>query len=657
MRRLTGLLFILFIILYFFNSYAGSLTNLLEKYRQLGDLSRETKKEAAGNVIIFTRADLDRMKIKTLSELINYLPFIRYSEDKTGLSCLFYAPYQYATFNPLIIYLNDREIISPFFGSGFLIISKMDLDFIDHIEVYIGIPSYNIGPHSSLLVIKLYTKKGYRENTTLFGSYYGTYNTNSEYIYTGKGNEDLSYFLYFNRKFLFRKKFHHRVNNKVYDFSRNTNYYNFYSELDLKNLMLSGEALWMNLDNFIGRSWNMTTRKIGSKFRYLSGSIDYWSDDKSWKASLSYSTYLTRGEQESDGPLGILQMPPKYITFNNFYLKLREKMVDVNIEKNLKVGKYEFLFGVFGRYKHFKLQQYKTYINGVGSIDFNLPPYGKEYIYDVYTENKYLINPKNIVVVSLKTEKHLLNGGIRNYSLFGSKAGYIFNDRKIVLKTFLEYKTNPLSSYMLYTQESLSKRRVSPSQSYGASVEFDYKRSNSKYSILLIKNINKKYIYFNGLYYNNFNHAVDYSGLSTTYRYNFDPFNKIKINGWYVRANHVPYLSLSSIRSMSSNLKTKNFNFFGGYVALFNKVGKFSFFNSLSYRGIYNDNRPSFNLSSTITYSPNRRLSIYLKGINLLYRGVTTTYVAVNPLTGKITTLDHIQPIDRTIWLGMEYSF
>lgn len=657
MKRLIGFLSVIFITLWVINSYGGALSDLLGEYSQLGDLSQKTKKEAAGNVIVFTRADLDRMKIKTLSELINYLPFVRYNEDETGLGCLAYAPYQYATFNPLIIYLNDREIISPFFGSGFIIISKMDLDFIDHIDVYIGVPSYNIGPHSSLLVIKLYTKKGYRENTTLLGSYYGTYNTNSEYIYTGKGSKNKSYFIYFNRKFLFRKKFHHRINGRVYDFSRNTDYYNFYGELDLKNFRFSGEALWMNLDNFIGRSWNMTTKKIGSKFRYLSGSINYLSDDRSWKASLDYSTYLTRGEQASDGPLGIIKIPPRYITYDNFYIKLREKLIDANIEKKFKFGKYEFLFGTFGRYKHFKLQQYKTYINGLGNVNFRVPPYGKEYVYELYTEDRYLINPRNMVMLSLKTEKHLLNGGIRNYSLFGTKTGYIFNNKKITFKTFLEYKTDPISSYVLSSQEALGKRRISPIQSYGASIELDYRKDNSKYSVLLVKNLDRKFIYFNGIGYNNFNHFVDYSGISLTYRYSFDPFNKIKINGWYIRANHTPYFSVKSIKSMESNIETKDFNFFGGYIALFNKIGKLSLFNSLSYRGIYNDNRPSFNLSSTITYNPNRNLSIYLKGVNLLYRGVTTTYVSINPLTGKVTTLDHVQSIDRTIWLGMEYSF
>jgi len=657
MYRLITFLSIALVVFCVFSSYSGTLSSLLNQYSYLGDLSQKTKREASGNLIVFTRADLDRMKVKTLAELISYLPFMRYYEDETNLSSVTYYPFQYGTFNPMIIYINDREIISPFFGNGFQIVSRIDLDFIDHIDVYIGVPSYEIGPHSSLYVIKLYTKKGYRENTTLLGSYYGTYHTNSEYVYTGKGDSDLSYFLYFNRKFLFRKRLHHRVENRVYSLSRNLNYYSVYGELDAKNIRLSGETLWMDIDNFIGRSWDITTKGANSKFRYLSGSLDYWSCDRSWKLSLSYSTYLTRGEQKSDGPMGIIKIPPFYLTYNNFYLKLREKLVDANIEKNLRLGKNELLLGMFGRYKHFDFERYKTYIQGFGSLDFKLPSYGKEYIYDLYAENKYMVNPRNIVMVSFKTEKHLLNGDIRNYTLFGAKTGYIFNNNRITFKTFLEYKTNPISSYVLFRQAYLGGRRVSPSQSSGASVELDYKKDNSRYSLLLVESLNRNFIYFNGSSYNNFSHTISLSGLSVRYQYNFDSFNRVDINGWYVRANHMPYLPTKFTGFLENNIKTENSNYFGGYISLFNKIGNFSLFNSLSYRGVFSDNRPSFNLCSTITYNPTSRLTIYLKGINLLYKGVTTTYIAINPLTGKVSTLDNVQPIDRTVWVGVEYTF
>jgi len=633
-------------------SYAYNLSNLLGEYAQKGDLSVQTKKEAAGNLIVFTRQDLDRMKIKSLAELINYLPFIRYNEDESNLSDITYAPYQYGTYNPLIVYLNDREIVSPFFGNGFQILSKIDLDFIDHIEVYLGVPSYDIGIHSALYVIKLYTKKGYRENSTVFGSYYGTYNTNSQYIYTGKGDKDFSYFLYLNRKVLNRKRIYHHdyENGKTYNLSRDSKYYTFYGEVDTENVMFSTQALWMNLDNFIGRSWDITTKGAHSKFGYLSSELDYFSDDKSFKTSINYSYFLDISNQKSDDPLGFIPSS-YYLTYNNFYFRLKEKMSDANIEKTFKINNDELLLGAMGRYKYFDFQHYKTTIPLIGSVDLKVPDYDREYVYDLYSENKYFINPSNLITTSLKIERHIPNGGIKNYTLFGAKAGYIYNTNKLTFKSFVVFKDNPITSYVLFIQKSLGKDRVSVSKSMGFVSEVDYRQDSSVYSMLFVQNYNKNFIYFNGQY-NNFDKTFGLTGISLGYQYNFDPFNKIKLNGWYVRATN--YLSF---RKGSSSAYGKDANYFGGVIELFNRFGKFNFFNSLRYTSVYNDNRPAFNLCSTITYSPTNNLSIYLKGTNLLYKGVTTDYMAINPLTGKVTTLDHIQPIDRTIWLGVEYTF
>jgi vitamin B12 transporter len=652
MREKINIILIVFLLFFAYinNAYSDNLSNLLGEYAQEGDLSQQTKKEASGNLIVFTRADLDRMKVKSLVELIGYIPFIRYNEDETNLSDITYAPYQYGAFNPLIIYLNGKEIISPFFGNGFQIVSKIDMNFIDHVDIYLNVPSYNIGIHSSLYVIKLYTKKGYRENSTVAGSCLGSHNTNNQYIYSGRGDEDSSFFVYLNRKFLNRKKLHHTEDEKVYDLSRNSRYYNLFGEIDKKNIKIDVEALWVDLDNFIGRSWNMTTKYANSKFNYLTGDFEYISDDKSFKSELSYSTYLTKGRQNSDGPLGFFSVSPGSIaTYNNFDLKLREQLADVNIEKIFKIKNYELLLGVFGRYKHFDFEDYKTHIPSMGTINFPIPHYNREYVYDIYIENQYTYNNSNIFMFSLKTEKHFLNGNIRNYSLFGAKAGYIYNDNSKTFKAFIYSKQEPLSSYLLFMQNAQNKERVSVSASKGLSAEFDYKRNSSVYSALFIRSYRKNYIYFTDRY-RNFDKNFTLTGISLGYQYSFDAFNKIRLNGWYVNAKNI--LSLENYQ-----VGSKSANFFGGSVSLFNRLGKFDLFNSLLYKSVYNDNRPALNLCSTITYSPTRRLSIYLKGVNLLHKGVTTDYLTVNPLTGKSTTLQDVQPIDRSIWVGMEYAF
>ncbi len=292
---------------------------------------------------------------------------------------------------------------------------------------------------------------------------------------------------------------------------------------------------------------------------------------------------------------------------------------------------------------------------GMGYITLQIPGYNREYIYNLYLENQYMPNPKSIFMISLKYEKHIPNGGIRGYSLFGAKLGYIHNNNNLTFKTFLAYKNNPISSYVLFKQKALGYKRVAKSTTIAASSEVEYRKNSSMYSVLLIQACTKNYIYFIGNY-NNFDKIFMVSGISLKYKYYFDVFNKIEINGWYVRAHNAPSPS-TVLLSKNAKLGKMNVNLFGGYISIFNRIGKFDFFNNLSYKGLYNDNRPAFNLSSTITYNPTNNLSIYLKGINLFNRSVTTDYIAINPLTNQISTLKNIQSIDRSIWFGVEYTF
>ena len=59
---------------------------LLGQLQQVEDLSKKTIRESAGYVITYTRQDLDRMRIKSLKEILERLPFFRYNEDQNGLS-------------------------------------------------------------------------------------------------------------------------------------------------------------------------------------------------------------------------------------------------------------------------------------------------------------------------------------------------------------------------------------------------------------------------------------------------------------------------------------------------------------------------------------------------------------------------------------------
>ncbi len=621
---------------------AYTVEELLGEYALKGDLSNKTKKESAGYVIVFTRADLDRMRIKTLGELINYIPFARYNETAAGLSDVNYIPYQVNTFNPIVVYINDREAITPFSGNGFQLLGQMDMGYIDHVEVYLGIPSYEIGFSTSETVIKLYTKKGYRENASVVGGAYSSYGTDEEYFSTGTQIKDCSYFIYFNHRNFKRKKYS-RWNPRYgrrYTFSRNKDTLNFYGEVENNNLRFETQVVGGRLDNFIGNSWEMTTKKNKTYFTYLYGGLYYTSDSRDLKASIAYTSVFSNNTQESDSPLGIVPVayPPFFYTYNYLKAKLRERLGDVKITKRVEYKSYTLLAGFRGRYKGFKFTQKK--VNG----GVNLPsvPYNREYVMSGYVENHLMINGKNMLVGSVELNKHFENGGVRNFSTYGGRVGYIFNDLHTTLKSFLFYGSFAPSPYVIYHQRAMNKQRVSPQKAVALSGELTYRFKKARLSFKAILIGLKKGIIFTGRNgYKNADGEGVIKGVSIRYTYTFDPFNKVTVNGWYYRFSY----------------KERKRNVFGGFVSLFNRFGNFSLFNSFVYHSIAQSHRPSFNLSSTITYAPSNGLTVYLKGTNLLNRAITMDYLRVNPLTGQVSVLDKVPVFDRRIWIGLEYKF
>ncbi len=631
-------------------SNAYNLNSLLFQYAQKADLSSQTKKESAGYLIVFTRADLDRMKIKSLKELINYIPLLRYNENACGLSDVAYAPYQFNTLNPLIIYINDREILAPFSGNGFQLLGQMDLSYIDHIEVYMGIPSYEVGFDTATMVIKMYTKKGYRENATIGGAYGGSYGTFDTYFYQANTNNDYSYLLYLNHRKLNRKKIKRQsaIYDKTYSLSRNKETYDFYGEIENKNYRLELQADAGNMDNFIGKSWDMSVNKNNTDFYYLYGGIYYTSDDKSLKASLNYSYDFSNNIQDSDSPLGFIPVrvsspfSDSYYTYlfkyNRMNVDLEEQMSDLKLLKTFKIKKDTLIVGARARYKKFVFTKQEL---GNKTIDVNIPggSYNTEYVLSAYIENHYSFNPKNMFIIAAKTDRYFENGGVDNMYLYSGRIGYIFNNNTWTFKTFVFFGGLPPSPYVLYYQKLLSKDSVSPQKAASISGELIYRYDNSALSLMGSSSCYRNSIYFDGKKYENFSKKEKLNNISLTYTYNFDPLNSITFNGW------IYYLDGKQF-----------YKFYGGYVTLFNSVGRFDLYNSVSYRDGY-ANKPAFNLNSTVTYHASRNLTLYLKGNNLLNRAITTDYYRINPLNGKKTVLNDVSVFDRTVWLGLEYKF
>ena len=65
-------------ILYASTVCASEIDALLEKYKSESELSKKTKNENAGHLIVFTRDDLERMQVETLKDVLKSTRFFRF---------------------------------------------------------------------------------------------------------------------------------------------------------------------------------------------------------------------------------------------------------------------------------------------------------------------------------------------------------------------------------------------------------------------------------------------------------------------------------------------------------------------------------------------------------------------------------------------------
>ena len=484
-----------------------SIDSLLNQYAQEDDLSKQTKKESAGYLQIFTRADLDRMQIKSLYELIEKIAFVRYNENSAGLSDINYSPYQTNTFSHMKLYLNDRELIAPFSGNGFQLLGQIDIGYIDHIEVYTGIPSFEIGLETAITIIKMYTKKGSRENSTVFGSSLATRGTTDTHIYKSESFDGLSYLFYADNRNLNREP----VYNNGYKLSKDKNTNNIYAEIEKGNYRFEFQYTDGYMDNFMGQSWDITPSENDTDFWYLYGGLYYTSDDKSYKFSINYNINYSKNIQQSDGHLGIVQTDvyPYIYIYDDMVSELREELSDLELKKVFESKNNKLLVGFRTRYKKFVFETLK-----LGDYEVPENSYNREVITSAYVDNSYTINAKSIFTASMKYDRYFENGGIKDSNILGGRLGYIYHSNKMTLKSFLFYgEVNP-NPFVLYYQSQLTDNEIKEQKVLSLSSKAIFRQDKNKFSLLLGRSYYYNGIYFTDTEYKNLDDTLYYDTIS-----------------------------------------------------------------------------------------------------------------------------------------------
>ena len=634
---------VIIVILFVQAIYAQNIDTLLDTLAQKDDMSVHTKKENAGYLTIFTRQDLDRMKVRSLKELIEKIPFLRYNENSTGLSAPYFQPYQVNNPTKIRLYINSREVLSPLFGSGFQILGQIDMAYIDHIEIYMGVPSYEISMEPTTVVIKAYTKTGKRENTTMMGISGGSYGTSDTYGYTSQDMKDFSYFVYGNHRNLKREKLYKSGST----LSRDKESEDFYAQVTMPKSKFEFQAMKGSMDNFIGESWNMTPKNSDTDFSYLYAGYSYASLDKSLKGSIDYS-YMTHDYKDSSNtPLGLRSIPafPFYVPYYKTRAKIDEHLLDTQISKKLKFDKFSLLFGLRNRYKRF--------IQDVHARDdINIPnnSYDSEDIVSVFGEMDYLLNEHNRLVLSTSVEKYIENANVKDETIYGGRVGHIYSTDNFTQKSFLFYGEFRPTPYELMVNDLLQPglNTLDSQKAYVVSTKSIWRHKDLTTSLLIARTVTDKYIYSdlnNFGIFTNAQNKFTFDTVSLKTKYTFNGTDKIEFNFWTV------------FEDFGKNSSNRYDAKYGGYLSLFKKFGKIDTYNSIIYRHGYDNVGAGWNYNLTLNYLYSRHLTFFLKGENLFKDALKSDYYRVNPLTTQVTTLDNVSTFDRTVWLGLEYEF
>jgi len=451
---------------------ADDFDTLLHDYHQASDLSLKTKNEAIGNIIVYTRNDLERMQVNSLKDVLKSMRFFSYRENRLGLPDLINADPVVYNSSTVRIYLNDHELNTPMLGSGISSFGDMELGFIDHLEIYQGFPSFDFGTEPATIVIRLYSKTAEHDTGSSVKAQFGTYGSNILNAYFADEIDDISYYIYASR-------YDNRRKDVLYDnqnLKRDRRTEQFYLSVASQNHHFEVQASHSKGNLFMGAPVSIDSplsvpnsssvpSGTNSNDKFISASLHsrFQEDTLILNASLvknvnKYNSLYTPSLsfRPSPNPLGQVQL-------NSMSTEIVEDSYTINLTKKWKTKNNTFSSGVKFRHNYFSQRDLNldAFLFIVPNVQIPVPlsanqqPYSSTNIYSAFLNDEYSINDNQIVTLSLMMQEYdNRNTDIKNHTLFQSRFGYIYTNEQWVAKTFITSQEFAPSPYQVVSPSS-----------------------------------------------------------------------------------------------------------------------------------------------------------------------------------------------------------
>ncbi len=600
---------------------SNELDKLIEEYNKKNNSSIETIDANRGHLLSYDRETLEKMHARSLKDILKTTPAIYYHENRYGIPDPLAGGSAIPNVSNFIrIFIDNVEVTQGWIGSGIVLYGDINLDFVDHIDLYYMAPSLDTSTESAYMTLFLYSKDPKQDgglHTTLSYSDNGGHTESASYgAQTGK----YSYMMNVSHTDAKHNKIDNGTDTPLsHDFER-TQVFGYIKD-DKQTFHL--QVIEKNTDSLASLSWDATPDT--SEIDYLNIHADYSIDiTPNLHAQFTYEWMQNDIYFEDNHPAISYYIPYPY---NDFISSAEYSTYTGEVSYRNNYGKHMITAGLKSRIR--SLDSYT--IEQIPDFD---SLYDKEIINTLFYQDQYQINNHNLFSFGASYSHIERNEGVKSNTLSQFRLGYLYDDKHWNYKVYL-YKN-------MYARDSLvaslyADPELKAQATYGLSQElgYTYNKHTTSLGILYMEDRD-------GLLNTNDKDTKYLYGLFR-YNYTFNPDHKL--DAWFYYAHYEDIFSYDTLEDWS------------GYLSLSDSFGDFDFFNSIIWHKNSIDNKNYFDLTSTFTWNVNHDFSITLKGENLLDKAKESTLFRIDPETMQEMTPLKIPVTDRRISIEMEYSF
>jgi len=620
---------LLFLFLYIFTSLlnAQNLDNLLRLYQTESELSNKTKDENAGSLVVYTRDDLERMQVETLKDILKSTRYFRYFENRLAEPDVLNAdPVAYNS-KYIKIYLNDTELFLPIFGTGLPLFGDIEMDFIDHVEIYQGFPSFEYAIDPALIIIKLYTKDPKKDAGSRVKLLVASHNSHKENVYTSDITEnDLAYFLYANHTSKIQDKYY--LEGKTPKRDSQTNH--FFASLKKSDYKLDFNVLQKKQDTFLGELPLALPKKATKDASYISASLSHtFLEDKSISFQLSYINTSGDYNTQYTAPIPIENYSIKEQNTNSNALTLITK-------KRFSFKTNSLTVGVQYRHKSFNLDDIT--IDGIANTTNQ--SYNREDIYSLFLEESLYLSENDLLGLSVMGQYYGRNRDMKNLTPLQLRLSYIKSLGTFTSKTFLSKKNIVPEPYMTATAY-IGNPNLDIEVYSAATEEFQYGTEN------IVSKAIMSYVHIDNFLLPSITGVIQNSKKATnTYaaslelKYKFREKDQIELRAETLK-----------IVGTDEELDETYVNYL---FRMLNSVSKFDIFNEVVVNSGYQDIPTAYDYSAGVRYAYSPDIHIAFKGENIFNKGLKRKYLYSYIPTRKDIA---VPVIEQKFMFMLEYLF